>query len=53
MERKQIIIGLDNGNKFTKTSSGAFLEESSLKKVEDDYLGLGKKLLGMKITFIL
>lgn len=51
MERKQIIIGLDNGNKFTKTSSGTFLEESSVKKVEDDYLGLGKKIIRYEDNF--
>lgn len=48
MERKQIIIGLDNGNKFTKTDSGTFLEESSAIKIADNFLANSKRVIRFK-----
>lgn len=42
---KRIILGIDNGNKFTKTSSKKFLEETSVKRIEDNYTSLGKTII--------
>lgn len=45
MERKEILIGIDNGNKFTKTNSKLFLEETSVKMILDDYSAFGKTII--------
>lgn len=43
--KRQILIGIDNGNKFTKTYNGLFLEETSVKMIADDYTAFGKTII--------
>ena len=43
--RKQVLIGIDNGNKFTKTFNELFLEETSVKLIADDYTAFGKTII--------
>ena len=43
--QKQVLIGIDNGNKFTKTYNEQFLEETSVKRIADDYTVFGKTII--------
>lgn len=43
--KRQILIGIDNGNKFTKTYDELFLEETSVKQIADDYTAFGKTII--------
>ena len=42
---KEILIGIDNGNKFTKTHNELFLEETSIRPISDDYIAFGKTII--------